>query len=306
MIAFAAAPLAVGLLACLLSGRIGRLLPPRFAVPLLTGLALTVALCTGIALSALAILVLAQFAPIPSLGHWSAPVLRTHEGFPVGVGILASAIVTVCLGAAIVRATISIRTLIRTSRTARGLTPVAGDLVLVQDETPTAYAVAGWRGRIVVSTSMLAALTAQERRVVLAHEAAHVRHRHHLYIHLGALSAAANPLLRPTAAAIARGVERWADEDAASEVHDRELAARGLAHAALAAARYRPFPGALAASDAGVVDRVRALLAPAPAPRRFAAASIIAVAATCWLAAALATWRANELIQIAESALPHH
>jgi Zn-dependent protease with chaperone function len=304
VITLAMAPLAVGLLTCLLGGRVGRLIQPRHSVPLLTGLALTVAVSTGIALSALAILVFAQVGPIARLGHWSAPALRAGAGYPVGVGVLASGVVAVCLAAAVIRGTHSVRALARASRAARGLTPLggAGDLVLVDDEAPTAYTVPGWHSRIIVSTSMLAALSADERRVVLAHEAAHLRHRHHMYLHLAALSAAANPLLRPVVAAIALGIERWADEDAASEVRDREMAARGLARAALAQAGHRRCLGVLGVADSAVVARVRALLAPAPAPRRLACAIIIVAAATCWLAAALAAWRTNELIQIAESA----
>ena len=305
MIVLAVVPIAIGLLTCLLSGRIERLLPPRLAVPLLTGLALTVALCTGIALSALAVLVFAQLGPVPRLGHWSASVLRARAEVPVGLGVAAFVIVVVLLGAAIVRAGISIRTLIRATRASRAMTPVDGNLVVVDDDAPTAYAVGGWRGRIVVSRSMLTALSAAERRVVLAHEAAHLRHRHHLYLHVAALAAAANPLLRPTRAAIALGVERWADEDAAGEVHDRAATARGLAGAALALAHHRRGVGTLAAADSAVAQRVRALLAPAPQPRRFTAVMIVAVGAACWLTTAVATWRTNELIQVAEAAVLH-
>lgn len=304
MIVLAAVPVAAGLLACLLSGRIVRRLPPRFAVPLLTGLALTVALCTGIVLCALAIPVIAQFDPAPRLGHWSASVLRVRAGFPIEVGVVAGVLVVVLLGAATTRAVASVRTLILASRASRALTPLDGDLVLVDDEAPTAYATGAWRSRIVVSRSMLTVLSAGERRVVLAHEAAHVRHRHHLYVHLADLAAAANPLLRPTRSAIALGVERWADEDAADEVCDREATARGLARASLALARHRRGVGALAAADSAVTQRVRALLAPAPAPRRLTVAAVVGLATACWLATALATWRAHELIQIAEQAVP--
>jgi len=306
VIVLATVPIVIGLLTGLLSGRIGRRMQPRLGVPLLTGLALTVALCTGIALSALAILVVAQFGPISHLGHWSASVVRAQAGFPVGVGVFAFAVVVVLFGAAVLRAAILLRTLIRATRASRGLTPLDGDLVVVDDDVPTAYALGGWRGRIVVSRSMLTALSADERRVVLAHEAAHVRHRHHIYLHLAALAAAANPLLRPTRSAIALGVERWADEDAAADVHDREAAARGLARAALALAHHRRGLGTLAAADSAVSQRVSALLAPAPSPRWFTTAVIIALGATCWLATAAATWRTNEFIQVAEEAVLHH
>ena len=101
---------------------------------------------------------------------------------------------------------------------------------------------------------MLRVLSADERRVVLAHEAAHLARHHHLYIQLADLAAAANPLLRPTASGVRLAVERDADEVAAGEVGDRRLAARALARAGLAKAGTSPRPTgngvALAATDA--------------------------------------------------------
>ena len=111
---------------------------------------------------------------------------------------------------------------------------------------PTAFAVAGAPGHVVVSTAMLNALDADERKVLLAHEAAHLRHHHHLYTQLAQLAAAANPLLRPLARVIAEGTERWADEVAAAEVGSRRLVARGLARAALARREHRHGTGARA------------------------------------------------------------
>jgi Zn-dependent protease with chaperone function len=303
IVAAVAALLGANVVTWLGSGAIARRLPPRHAVPLLTGLALTVAACTGIALSAMAILALAQLGPVPQIGHWSAPVLRTQAGFPVEVGIAAFVIVAGCLLATLVRVWTSARVLVRAARAARTLRPVSGNLVLLDDEAPTAYAVAGWHGRVVVSKSMLAALPADERRVVLAHEAAHLRYGHHLYLHLAALCAAANPLLRRTAAAIALGVERWADEAAAAEVCDRTMTARGLARAALAQVRSPRVLGQLGVADRAVVERVRALQQPALRPRRVASALLIILAVICWVAAAAATWRAHELIELAEYVL---
>ncbi|HEY3086902.1 MAG TPA: M56 family metallopeptidase [Jatrophihabitantaceae bacterium] len=295
MIVLAATPLIVGVLAGLLGGRLGQRLQPRHAVPLLTALALTVALCTAIALSGLAVLALAQLGPMPRLGHWSAPALRADAGEPVALGLIALGALVLTLGAACARALTSIYALARAARQARRLVPVAGNLVLVDDAEPVAYAVAG---RIVMSRSLLVALPTDERRAVLAHEAAHLRHRHHLYLHLTALSAAASPLLRPLVGAIAVGIERWADEDAAGAVRSREVAARGLARAALAQGRA---PG-LAVADSAVAERVRALLEPTPV-HRLPAALALAAGLACWLAAAAVTWRTEELIQIAERAL---
>jgi hypothetical protein len=81
--------------------------------------------------------------------------------------------------------------------------------------------------------------------------------------------------LRPTAVAVQRATERWADEVAAAQVGDRQLAARALAGAALVRARSRARSGrrigpstALPAVDSGVPFRAQALLAPPPRHRR--------------------------------------
>jgi len=140
---------------------------------------------------------------------------------------------------------------------------------------------------------MMRALPADERRVLLAHEQAHLSQRHYLYVQVAGLAAAADPLLRPLAAAVRAGVERWADEAAATEIGDRRLVARALARAGLAqAAARRPSsaPGsALRATDDGVAARARALLADPPPPRRAVAAAlfalIVAIAASTVLTA---------------------
>ncbi len=67
-----------------------------------------------------------------------------------------------------------------------------------------------------MTQSMLAVLDADERRVLLAHEASQLRHRHHLYVALTELAAAGNPLLRGAPTLLRQTVERWADEDAAA------------------------------------------------------------------------------------------
>jgi beta-lactamase regulating signal transducer with metallopeptidase domain len=129
---------------------------------------------------------------------------------------------------------------------------------------------------------MLRALPAEERRVLLAHETAHLAHRHHLYIQVAELAAAANPLLRPAARAVHAGAERWADEVAAAEVGDRRLAARALARAGLARAaasgrRVRVPAAALGAAASGVGDRAHALLAAPPRRRRVLATALAAL-----------------------------
>ncbi|MFJ5289501.1 M56 family metallopeptidase [Streptomyces sp. NPDC088348] len=115
--------------------------------------------------------------------------------------------------------------------------PATGDLAVLDDPAPTAFALPGIPGRIVVSSGMLQALAPDERRALLAHERAHLQRRHHLFLLVLQLASAVNPLLRPLARAGGFALERWADEEAGSVVADRSLVARAVARAALATKR---------------------------------------------------------------------
>ncbi|MCK2221077.1 M56 family metallopeptidase [Actinomadura sp. ATCC 31491] len=151
------------------------------------------------------------------------------------------------------------------ARRLRRLPATTGGLVIVDDARPDACVVP-LAGRIVVTTGMLRSLDAAQRRVLLAHERAHLRCRHHLYRAAAELAACLNPLLRPLSRAVAQTTERWADEEAAAEVGERALAAQAIAHAALATAgRARPVRADRCRSP--VPYRVRALMAGPPAAR---------------------------------------
>ena len=76
-------------------------------------------------------------------------------------------------------------------RLAAALSATGGELVVLDDVDHQAYAVPGRPGRIVVSSGLLRALTAAERRGVLAHERAHLRHHHHVHHTAAQLAAAA-------------------------------------------------------------------------------------------------------------------
>jgi Zn-dependent protease with chaperone function len=134
-----------------------------------------------------------------------------------------------------------------------------GPVVVLADRVPRAFALPGAGGRVVVSQGMLAALTAAERRVLFAHERAHLRDGHHLHSGVVAAAAALNPLLAPLRGASVHLCERVADEAAASEVGDRGLAASSLARAALAAAAAPCSSPAMSYHHAGVGARVAAL-----------------------------------------------
>lgn len=243
---------------------------------------------------------------VPRIGGWSTATLRAGMGLPIDAGLVALVVVTACLGAGIIRTVQAISALITATRSVNQLEPTSGDLVVIEDDVPTAYSVAALRGRIVVSTAMLAALSAAERRVLIAHEESHLRYRHNLYVQLGEIASAANPILRPVVPAIRWGIERWADEDAATAVGDRTLAAEALARAALATAgRPAPLPG-IAIADDHVGERVALLLAPAAAGKALPVATIAVAGLISWMTAAAVTTWANNLVQLAESVYARH
>jgi Zn-dependent protease with chaperone function len=278
MIVAMALPLVISVLLGASASRVGRWLPPGTAVRLLTAAMLVTALATGFVLAVAGLLVLAQIPLAAALGHYSARVLGSGMPVPVAAGGMAA--VTVCglLAAALRRAALGGRDLVLAAVACRRLGPAVGGLVVVDDEEPDAYTLPGLGGRVVVSTAMLRALPADERRVLLAHEAAHLTRRHHLWVQAAELAAAANPLLRPAARAVRAAVERDADEVAATEVDDRLLTARALARAGLArtaARRGATLAAALAGADSAVADRARALLG-GPPPRRRALAGLMA------------------------------
>jgi beta-lactamase regulating signal transducer with metallopeptidase domain len=150
---------------------------------------------------------------------------------------------------------------------------------------------------------MLRSLTADERRVLLAHERAHLRHRHHLYRAAAAVSAALNPMLAALPRTVEYATERWADERAAEGVGDRRLAARAIIQAALVTTRYRGSPAgvALGFDQADVPSRIGSLLAAPPRRRPFVAAVLVAALATCLYAANDARADTEKLFENAEN-----
>jgi Zn-dependent protease with chaperone function len=210
-----------------------------------------------------------RIGTVAALGHWSSSALAAHDPVPataatVATGLLAAA----ALGlAACVRQVA--RELRRAWPAARRLaSSQAGDVVIVDDPAARAVAVPGLPGRVVLTTGMVRALAPEERRVLLAHERAHLRHQHGAYRLAIRVAAGLLPAVRPLVAECDHLLERWADEDAARAVGDRRLAARALARAALAA-RERPAAEVLVAgfAERGVGARVHALLDDPPVRR---------------------------------------
>lgn len=301
---------AVPLLASSTLGRVGHRacasLPPSTAVPLLTVAALVTALTTGFVLSVTAFTAAGRLPAVAALGHWSTGVLTAQDNVPVAIGVAATITVAALLVLALGYAANAVLDLVTADAACRRLGPGVDDLVVLDDKRPDAYVVPGLRGRVVVSTAMLQALPAGERRALLAHEHAHLRHRHHLYIQLTELAVRANPLLRQLVDVVRTGVERWADEDAAAVTGDRHTTARAIARAALAqheALQPRVHRLALGAAGSSAVQRTQALLAP-PAPHRTGpAAALIALVTVGPLAAVMSALLTEHYFELAQAAL---
>lgn len=269
-------------------------LAPAAAARTLTVLAAVSALCSTWGLLLLTLTLLTETPVAAEAGATGSPV-------PALVAVVAA----VGLGMAASRAGRVVLVRHRAEAAMRGVCRLCspqGELAVVDDAAPQAFAVPGRPGRILVSTGLLRATTAAQRRVVLAHERAHLRHSHHLYRAVTDVAAAVNPLLIPARRATAFLVERWADEAAANAGAGRYETARVLATVALLgvapgaaspvhAARLPP--AALAFHRHAVLARVQALQAPAPRPAPalaylFALPALVAAVATADATVALA------------------
>jgi len=267
---------------------LARRLSPRTAAPALVLASALAAAATTWGLLLLAATLLQEAPPVTERA--SPRALALGEPVPNVVGVAAAAMLAVGL----YRLAVTVRSRRSTHRALRQLcdSSAAEELVVVAAREPHAVAVPdrpGRAGRILVTTSgMLAALTADERGVLLAHERAHLREGHSWQRAVVDAAAALNPLLRPAREAVAFLLERCADEAAATAVGSRALAARSLARAAFAttaAARAE----ALAFQQFAVTARVAALQAVPPPSRRLIAAGVVLVGVMTTLAAGDAT-----------------
>jgi hypothetical protein len=279
--------------------RLSRGLPPATATRLLAIAGAVVAAATSFVLGVLAFTLIAELKPVARLGSWSAAELEAANPVPDFTSVAAGAAVCVLTVFAIRAAVRRVRATLAARQLCGELGGGPGDLIVVDGPHVEAFALPALRGRIVASRPLLAALSAEERRAVLAHETAHLRHRHHTYRLAAELAAAVNPLLRPLIDAVEYTTERWADEVAAGTVGDRAVVARALARCGLEASPPgRPRPWAAAALHAAtersrLVRRVEALLAPAPRHRPVLVAGV-AVLLVVTMGAVLETQRDTE------------
>lgn len=241
---------AAATLACLLVRRTD----PRF------GAQIVVTLIAAAGLSAAAWMVVLSGAFIVQVagpgGGGLPPVrlLRAHGPVPEWLGLGAIAL----LGIGLCRAIRLLRSL-RSEQREYGSD--AGPLVIIDDDEIVALAIPGRGPRVVLSSGLLRALPQDEVRVVVAHEGAHLSHRHHRFVLLAAIATGPCPWLRPATAELGFLLERWADEDAARVVRDRSLVARAISRAALASSG--PMPS-LGFGPHHVRRRVDAMLQEAP------------------------------------------
>ncbi|MEI5032199.1 M56 family metallopeptidase [Streptomyces sp. S1A(2023)] len=241
-------------------------LHPRRAARLLTTVAVILASCSLVCLGLLVVVGTAQLPGNPLPDGWSDAEVREavpHDAFAGKASILALVLVTAACGVAVHR---HYRFRARAHRTLAGLP--GGDVAVLPDDVPYAYALPGSPGRVMVSTALLASLEPAEHRALFAHERAHLAGRHHRLLLATRLAGCVNPLLWPLLGALVYSTERWADEEAARVTGDRRLTARAVGKAALVS---RPVPAGAAfaafAAAGPVPRRVAALLGPVPPDR---------------------------------------
>lgn len=283
-------------------------LPPAVATWLVMLAAALLATCTVIALGLMVMAALSVVTVFARLGHWSPAEVWHLDAVHLPIDLAASVLLIVFLALATSRATNRIRALASAYRAAAECPD--SELMVLDDERPLAHALPGNPGRIVVSTTMLASLSAAERSALLAHERAHLTRQHHLFVAVVDVLAGANPFLRPLSDVIHYTTERWADELAAGNVGDRSVVARAVGKAALAS-RGRPAdipPAALAATTGPVPRRVAALLAGPPVARMLSVPGVcLFIAASLILASVLASLdAADDLHHVLEIAQAFH
>lgn len=283
-------PVAITLVAALAAGALRRRLAPPLAASVLTTITVISALAVtwGLALGAFGVLV--QIPLVAQWVGWCRHVMPANENVPVPVGVLSLAALAVAGG--------------RAWRWHRGLRRLLtslgehdGPVEIVAVSRPTAFAVPGDPGRIVVSRAMLDCLDERERQVLFAHEQAHLDHNHHRYVRLSELAAAAIPIVRPIAAQVRLATERWADETAAAAVGDRRLVAHAVGRAALAASGL--VPAVALGVQSHVAERVEALLAPPPSRSWIAPLSAAAVLAVVMVALGSGSLQLHHLLAYA-------
>ncbi|WP_406513857.1 M56 family metallopeptidase [Streptomyces sp. NBC_00161] len=313
MIHIAWLPLVVPFLVAPAGRRLASNLPPRQAMWLLTATAAGLAAASTCALALLIVPGATHLHVVAALGHLLTPLNSGSPDAVIAIAVTAGALLAWCT-ARLVRGVRGRWTQLR--HAGKLAAQADGELVVLPDEHPDAYALPGSPGRIVVTTGMLRALPAPEREVLIAHERAHLRERHHIFTAVVDLAGLCHPALRTLREPLAYALERSADEAAARAVGSRRLTARAIGRAALAtrasSAAGRTRPGlALSATTGPVPRRVAALLGHATESRTTRPlaqrAAVLALVACLALSAGASLQAADDLhdgIEVAQGELP--
>ncbi len=289
MIEFVAFPLLVTLGVAAIATSAHRRLPPKVAARFVT---VALVLVVAAALPTALVVAIAFLAHVPVIGvgfQWCAQAIGLHSAVPAWIGLPVLALLT--LG------TIRTVRLVRQHRALR--VHDAHPIHIAHSDTPYAVTLPGRAGQIVISTAMVDLLDDDERRIVVAHEQAHARHRHDRYLLTAELAAAILPPLRALARRVNFSIERWADEAAAAMCGDRHLVAVTLGKVAL-----HNHPATVAGfSGLGVTARVEALLAaPIPTPRR---PQLIALWSSLAVTAGFSLYQLHHLERLVAALCPH-
>ncbi|MER6350523.1 M48 family metalloprotease [Streptomyces sp. NPDC001634] len=292
-------PILLSLLLAAVGPLVGRRVAPALAARVLAVSAVFTAAATVWSLVLLAVTLIGQAPPVVADARDDGRPLP--DPVPEVIAV-AAALALVLIAVRVYRAARAERLMRRALRTLCAGHPPDTELIVAASPVPQAFAIpgsGGAPGRILVTSAMLCALEPAERRVLLAHERAHLTHRHAFLSTAVALAVAADPLLVPVRATVTFLMERWADEQAADAVGDRSTTARALARAALSAGR--PAPScALNFTDRAVTRRIAALQASPPPHLWPLAATTLALGALPALGAADAT---GDLLRLLEHVL---
>ncbi|MGB3771107.1 MAG: M56 family metallopeptidase [Rhodococcus sp. (in: high G+C Gram-positive bacteria)] len=144
----------------------------------------------------------------------------------------------------------------------------SSDVVVIEDDRPDAFASPTDGGVVLVTTGLVAALDESHVAAVVAHERAHLKFRHHVWIQAAEVASEIAPFTRRLTGTVRHAAERQADEFAART--DRDIVLQAIARVALLHTEHgkhlrtrRP-----AGSGGDIVERVRALAEPKPPPQK--------------------------------------
>lgn len=218
------------------------------------------------------------------------------SGWLSGAGAGALALAVVCLAARGVWRVMAAQRRLRVERWLGSHNRLEDfDLVVVPTSELVGYTVAGRPPQVVLSRGLLDAVDANGMDAVIAHEAIHVRRRHHRFLlAVGAIEGAFGwyPLAARGTRMVRLALERWADEESAELIGDGR---QGIRRALLAVtvALVDPAVAGFGSADT-IAERARALSMPAPHSRwpcvaaGYLSVGLGAVVSLGWLA--WATW----------------